>query len=676
LAVGQAGDIIHAFSGNAAEQFTTVPNPTLPPYTDNNINGDLPFIQLPPSYVGGAVGAFMDDAAFIQSWNPTQIAAGQMRQIIAYYRSTWGVSDYQSPYAAVVDTPKTINTDSLNPNNFTNGTFTFRVYVDNVGGYATIGKTVTLTNLRIAVTLPQGFVDATNPTGPSSGNLSGYISSVIPGNMSYKDFSVQVLPTVAPGPQSYSVTITSDTGANKQLYGTINVAATPTLNIRQSANLVGVPWSFSSSDWGTVLGLTANTDFQAFTWDPTQGMYVVQPSAKRGSGVFIISAADRGSIALGGSPTQSTQTYPDPTNVLVQTSNVNVALQPGWNLISNPFNYAIALGQLLGIDSGNPVKPLSFTDLVADNLIASTFASYNPDSQGYNYISANTDMLMPNQGYWVYVSSPSAVDLIFPYVFSPFVRTATVPAWKQTEKQWRLQLTARNSSSVDAQNFIGVAPVAVSKVTSSRKPPVPPTANAISLTVNESVSGKVVPMAQVLRTTGGNSQSWDVSVSSKAAGPVSVSWPNLSTVPSDVQFKLTDVSTGATRDLRRGTVYTFNATAGSTRAFKIEAVPGVAQRAVIANVQVNQVRGLSGSVSIAYVLASDATVSVRVLQNGKSIYQAISGRADRAGTNTATWTLRDSANRQVAPGLYQIEVTAEGADGQRVHRTIPVTVTR
>jgi hypothetical protein len=672
LVVGDCRDVLDEFTPTT---FNTTPSPPYP-YL---INTDLPFIELPPGFTGnlGTTGLVInpDLVSYLQFWFPKPIAPGATRTIISYYRSTWGVSDYAAPYGAVVDAPKTITTNPGSPNTYANGTFTLRVYIDNVGGYATLSQEVPITNIGITVNLPQGFVNA-NSTGGATGTLTGHIDSVDPQTTGYKDFLVTATSAANPGPQTYSVQITTGTNASKLLYGTINVAATPTLNLRQGANLVGVPWQFSTPDWSTVLGLTANTQFQAFTWDPSLNQYVVQPNAQRGVGAFIVTPSTLGTVTLGGTPTQSTSTTPDPADPNSQTSSVNITLKQGWNLVANPFNYTISLGQLLGIDLGNPASPQPFDQLVQGNLISSSFAYYNPDSQGYDYISADTDLMVPNQGYWVYVNDTSGIDLIFPKVFAPFTRSSVAPNWKQSEKQWRLQLIARNTKNVDSQNFLGVAPSAVSTKLSSRKPPMPPTTSAVSLAVNEVVSGRSVPMSAVYRSTGGNTQSWNVTVTSKAAGPVTVNWPNMATLPSDVQLHLLDTVTGATRDLRRGAGYTFDATAGGARSFTITSTPGTASRAVIASLQVQQTRGVGAGVTVSYVLGSEATVSVRVLQNGRAIYQAVTARSDQPGTSTATWPLRDSANRQVAPGVYQIEVTAEGADGNRVHRTIPVTVVR
>jgi hypothetical protein len=664
--IGQGYDVLNHDAGELA---STTPAPPYP-YI---IYDDEPFIEVPEGIAGGRDGIYYDDAAFLQFWYPILVAPNTSRTIISYYRTPWGVSDYQNPFTAVVDTPLAITTNASNPGTFANGTFDFRVYVDNVGGYDYAGKSIPLTSTRIQVNLPQGMVDATNPTGANAGTLISYIPTIASGSIGIQDFSVQVNTTTAPGPQTYTVQITSPTGANKTLYGTINVAGTPNLTILQAANLVGVPWNFTTADWGTILGLTPNTDFQAFSWNAPLGQYVLQPNAVRGQGVFIVSQTDHGTISLGGSPTQSSDTLP--TDIVTgQTSQTSIELNPGWNLISNPFNYVISLGQLLGVDTTNPNTTLTFTDMVSASLISASFAYYDPQSQGYNYISQISDLLVPNQGYWVFVQTTDNLNLVFPTVLSPSVRAVAAP-WKQTESQWRLQLVAENGKNADSQNFVGVAPVAVSKLMTTRKPPMAPVANAVSLAVQDSVNGKVVPLAQSLRTAGGNTQSWNVQVTSKAAGPVTINWPNLSTVPTDVQFQLTDVSSGATRDIRRGSGYTFNATAGSTRSFTIAAVPGAASRAIISNISATNIRG-GGGVTVSYVLASSATVSVRILQTGRVIYQAVSGRSVTAGTNTATWALRDSANRLVAPGTYQIEVIAEGADGSRVNRTIPIVITR
>lgn len=671
--IGRGWDILNH---DEVPETTNPPNPDWPP-SGGTLAPDVPsdeaFVEQPPGFQVQGADNFIDDPAFLQYWHELNVPAGGTRTIVAYYRSTWGVSDYQAPFAAVVDTPLTITTNPSSPSQFTNGTFDFRVYIDNVGGYATAGKLVTLINTKVTVNLPQGMVDATNPTGPNAGTLTKIIPSIAAETMGWIDFEVQVNSTAAPGPNQYTVQINATTGASKTLYGTINVAATPQLTILSNANLVGLPWTFSTSDWGTILGLTPNTQFQAFAWNPNLGQYVVSTNAVRGQGVFVVANANYGTISLGGTPTQASDYLP--TDIVYEPLNGQATtLYPGWNLIANPLNYAIPLGQLDAIDVANSNTVQTWQGIVSAGLVSPALAYFDPASQGYEYISQLSDLMLPNQGYWIYLPTQDTLQLLYPAALTPEVRTVSAP-WKQSESQWRLQLVAQNGKNVDAQNYIGVAPATVAKTMLSRKPPMAPVSNAISLAIQDTVSGKVTPLAQSMRSTGGNNQTWNVQVTSKSAGAVTLNWPNITTVPSDVQFQLTDTSNGATRDIRMGSGYTYNATAGQVRSFTITAVPGSASRAIISGISASLPRQ-GGVVSISYVLASNATVSVAILQNGRVIYNAVQGRAASAGTNTATWNLRDAANRAVAPGLYQVQITAEGANGERVYRTFPVTVTR
>ncbi len=88
-------------------------------------------------------------------------------------------------------------------------------------------------------------------------------------------------------------------------------------------------------------------------------------------------------------------------------------------------------------------------------------------------------------------------------------------------------------------------------------------------------------------------------------------------------------------------------------------------------------RDNNAPISVNYSLSADALVTVRILSGtGKEIYSVTHGRADNAGDNSVTWTLRDSANRAVAPGTYKIEILAETPDGERVRKIVPVNVIR
>ena len=205
-----------------------------------------------------------------------------------------------------------------------------------------------------------------------------------------------------------------------------------------------------------------------------------------------------------------------------------------------------------------------------------------------------------------------------------------------------------------------------------------PVKNALSLSIDQTVDGTQTRLAQSLSEVTGR-QEFKVKVDSRETGPITVTWPNLSTIPKNVRAKLVDVSTGETRDLRKVSGYTFQAEANLTREFKIQIEPGIVSKAIIGAVVAIPTGRLSGMTSIRlnYTLGSDATTTVRILSpNGREVMILGSGRADKAGQNEVVWNLRDQANRSVAPGTYRAEIVAEGADGERVRKITPIIVTR
>jgi hypothetical protein len=286
---------------------------------------------------------------------------------------------------------------------------------------------------------------------------------------------------------------------------------------------------------------------------------------------------------------------------------------------------------------------------------------------------------MPNIAYWVFVKTAADVTLGFPPVFSPGLPGSTRAAeeWTQSEKQWRLQLVARNDRVTDDQNFIGIASsTANANNLRIMEPPMAPT-QEIALSVEAYLNGELTRVAQNLSDKAGK-QEFKVFVQATKDGEVNLTWPNLSTVPKNIRLRLVDVATNTTRDMRTSSGYSFEATANSTREFKVQMDLGAATRAVIGNMVVTRSgRDLNSPFNITYTLSAPATTTIRILgTNGKEVFTVTRGRADNAGENTATWNLKDNANRSVAPGTYRVEILATTAEGDNVRRIVPVNVVR
>jgi hypothetical protein len=636
---------------------------------DDNNFPDVIFPPIDPNDPDlGSDVLMLDNTAFIQKYPEVPVAPGTARRITHYFRSTWGNSNYTPPYAAVVDAPRLIAEDINGTAGGQNGLvpnpMTIRVYIDNVGGYATVNQEFPLSDVRITLTLPQGLTLAAGETAVKT------INTVAPRAIQHVQWQVEA-DGVAFGDLPYSVKVEPVPGPTKILNGTIRVASTPRLVVEADANLLTTPWAFSDTSWEAILQMDQPTDFQAFVWDPQQQGYVISTSAERGKGVWIVSNADHGSIPLGGNP----QRPPD-----VVTGGRTIQLHSGWNMIGNPYQYAIRVGELVGVSASAPEQSHPWAALVAQGVVSGSLAYYDNDTGDYVFTTGNDALIQPNRGYWVFVATQQDLSISFPAVYQPGLPESfrsEEGRWVQNDRQWRLQIAARTNGSLDAQNFVGQARNAAEAARLKvLEPPITPVHN-VQLAIEETVNGRPTQFAQSLTDRTGRKE-WKVKATTTEAGTVHLTWPNIATVPKNTRFRITDLSTGTTRDMRQVSGYQFEAAANSTREFKIEAIPGGISQVVIGNVVVTRPgRGPNDAFAISYTLSNSATTTIRILSgSGREVYTVARGRADTAGENTATWALRDNAGRAVAPGAYRVEILAETSDGERVRRVVPINVIR
>ena len=305
---------------------------------DNNFP-DVIFPPIDPNDPDkGSDVPFLDNTGFIQKFPAIAVAAGSSRRITHYIRSVWGNSNYTPPYAVVADAPQLVAEDGSNTNGLRPNPMTIRVYVDNVGGYATVNQEVPLNDVRVTLTLSDGLTLA-----PGESALKT-IPTVAARAIQFVEWQV-VADGVAYGDLPYSVKVQPVPGPTKVLNGSIRVASTPRLVVHDDANLITAPWTFQDTSWEAVLApLQTPTDFQVFVWDPLQQGYVVSTSVERGKGAWIVSNSDLGSIPLGGNPQRPSDTA---------TGGHLIQLHSGWNLIGNPYNYAIHVGELVGVSAAD-----------------------------------------------------------------------------------------------------------------------------------------------------------------------------------------------------------------------------------------------------------------------------------------------------------------------------------
>lgn len=621
----------------------------------------------------------LNETAFIQNIAGVDVAPGSSRTITHYVRTSWSVGDYLDPFTVVVDAPKLIaagpnaGIDDLNPN-----PFVIRAYLDNQ--YSQIDREVILNDTRITIILPPGL------TRTGGEPQTKVISRIQPNEVAFVEWNVQADGNLF---GNFPVQIRYETvpGPQKTIKVNVPIAATPRLGMPEGPSLVAIPWNFPDSSLEAVLApLLINQDFQAWAWNPDLGTYVPATSAARAGGVWIVPTSDFGYKVL------QNAVLPADTAPGGLVSN----LEFGWNLIGNPYNYPIQLGTLVAVAQDNPQESFTFQDLITLGFISPSLASWqrdpaDPSTGSYKYTEGVSDFMQPNTGYWIYVSTVRPIRLVWPGVFTPGlpnsgrspVAGSTKDTWKQTDKKWRLQLSVQTNESLDDQNFVGVAG-SMKDVNLYRvpKPPTPPQGRVVKtghaeISIEDTMAGKPMRMAQAYVDKLAKKE-WKVLVKTDGATDVMLTWPNLTTIPKNVRLRLVDKATGTARDVRSTSGYSFRVEEATTREFTLTMEPGGASRAVIGNVVVTRPsKDLAAPFSINYTLSSDATTTIRILSGtGKEVFAVSRGRADRVGQNSATWAMRDSANRAVAPGTYRVEIMAETVNGERVRKIVPINVVR
>jgi len=619
----------------------------------------------------------INSVGYVQKWEPTSVAAagqaGDTRVITSYYKSTTGVSNYAAPYSVVVDAPQTIAVRDSSPNQFLPDVQTIRVYVDNTRGFSTVNQGIPLTNVRVTLDLPQGMYAENDPTETQT-RMVKFIDRIEPTDstrrvdpslpLQYVDFQVRTSNNLF-GPQQYRVRVEPQPGIAKELTGSINVASKPRLRIQAAANLVAAPWDFSNTSWASILGsgtvpLVPDVNFQAYEWDAAQQQYTIQTGPRRGFGTWIVSTVDAGFKPLGANP----RTPQD-----LSTGAPLIELRPGWNLIANPYNYSIEIGQIVGVSGANNQQSETFEQLASQGIISQSLAYWDPNTQSYRYTQGIADVMLPNRGYWIFVNGAQNVTFSYPPVYQPFVPQGT--GGIQQVGGWRLNLVARSAKYADDQTYVGIAATANHVRTGSvMKPPIAPLKDAISSSV--APKGQTTQFAQSLETKK-NRHEWTWQVTSRGNGPMTLTWPNAKDIPSTVRLSIVPEEGGAAINPRVTPSITYPAGANTVRKFRVIAEIGDPQPLVGVVRALGMGRGFSTGYNISYQMLNAGNVTVKVKQNGRVIRTLLSGQNQDRGNRSVLWNLFDAANRRAARGVYDIEVTAEN-DGSTETKTIQVRV--
>lgn len=610
-------------------------------------------------------GAPHGGAQIVQRFNQTLVQAGGFSDIVHYIRGPWSTGSYTDPYTVVLDAPRAIHY-AAGAQNLGPQPMQIRAWIDNQ--YATIDREVPLVNVSVRINLPAGLSLGIGETQVKN------FATILPNQLQAIDWNV-VSDGETYGDLPISITVNSTPGPSKTISTSIRIAAKPTMSFVAGPNMVTFPYSFGSSTLDSILGLTSGVDYVAYGWDPLLRAYVPTTNVQRGVGTWVIPNNAINSFDLLGANLPGD----------IDTGGTFVNLQPGWNLIGNPYNYGVPVNQLFGVPEDNNVDSMTWQQMVQSEYVSSALTYFQPNGAlpggGSYVITPSNPVMEPHRAYWLFVRAARPVRLIWPPLFQETLpnaaRSNVVERFAQSDREWRLQLSARSTNGFDAENYIGVVTDRnKAKLLQLPKAPEAPGAQ-LELAVIAEFMGQPTRMAQSISDRQGK-QEYKLQVKSESTGDVTVTWPNLPSLPRNLRAKIVDDLTGDKRDLRASSGYTFRMDQPGTRTFTIQVEPSGNSRPTIGNVIVQpSSRENNSPMVINYSLSADALVTVRILSStGKEVYMVTRSRADNAGENSATWTLKDNANRAVAPGTYKVEILAETPNGERVRKIVPVNVIR
>ena len=181
-------------------------------------------------------------------------------------------------------------------------------------------------------------------------------------------------------------------------------------------------WSLIGSvnrSTGNISGLLDDPNLVYWYWNPNSQEYVKISGSNTGAVANDLKTVDPKRaywVKLpSGSTTRTMNVNSNQVDTSFSSSENEVSLKSGWNLISNPWNHDISIGNQLVSNSGSFVSAGSIQDslfrIVSYNVVDSTYTYQTLDSAG--------NKLEAKRGYWAYTN----VDRTFK--FRPYLKLNT-----------------------------------------------------------------------------------------------------------------------------------------------------------------------------------------------------------------------------------------------------------
>jgi len=366
--------------------------------------------------------------------------------------------------------------------------------------------------------------------------------------------------------------------------------------------------------------------------------------------------------------------------IVDQATPFDIPTEVGWNQIGSPFLQTVdwAAAQVR-----YGTETLSLADAEKKGWVRSFAWYYVPERNEYGLIHATainaTRAVRPWQGLWFRSFVPATL-ILRPVPYTSFPEPPRARA-ELGSGDWMATLVASAGQATDTYNYFGVVSGATGLVSSMPIEAPPVAAGYVDLSfVDVSFNGTRLAgrYATDVRPTPAEKLEWVVEVTTDLAGqPVTLTWPDLTSVPSGCRLTLTDLTTHETRALKTTSHYTFQPDESGRRRFRLAAETGREGSLAPQNFRIDTAGG-RGAALVSFTLPQGALVDVEILAPGTQqvIRTLAQNRSAEAGLNTLTWEGTDEQGRPLPNGVYLGRLRVKAEDGQQVQSITRFTISR
>jgi hypothetical protein len=450
----------------------------------------------------------------------------------------------------------------------------------------------------------------------------------------------------------------------------IDIPALPDVPFAAALDMVSFPFSFSNTDPATALGLRP-LDFDLLRWSTRYNDYEVVSAVRPGEGYWFRLQKDT-VLHLQGAK-----------QVLAPTGFYEVPLQRGWNQIGTPFLMRSRWADVMVIstDAGDPEALIPLNIDVASDLqhqwVLPTLYRYNKRTQAYEWDENLSSDILPYTGYWVKCLRDK-ISLLLPTPATRAARVATAGRAGLGSGGWKQRIVVSDGVHVDDRNYLGVSPMAADgyDLRDVEKPPAS-RGGASAGFVHTDWGIHSGLYAQDVQAAAQGKKQWQFRVSGQPNTNVTLSWPDIATLPRNVELYVSDGATGQRQALRQRASLRINTGETGTRVVTFVSEPKTAGGLLrIVNTSVRSRAG-GQTATIGFSASQDATFRVRIMRADGSYIRDLVTRDVASGSPVnVTWDYRDSRGASVPAGLYNIVISGVTSDGQTATQTVPHLVIR